>query len=136
MMVGSALIKNSSKNKAHDSWNILLAASSISEVIPINSSTILVLTATNVSLFTDVVVVVGTFVTSVGSNVGKKLGAIVGCSVTTMPLLGVIVGSSVRSSIVGISVGPTVGSSVGPSVSVIGISVGVIVLQNIKSRSK
>jgi hypothetical protein len=68
--------------------------------------------------------------------VGKKLGAIVGCSVATMPLLGVIVGSPVRSSGVGISVGPTVGSSVGPtvgssvgpSVSVIGISVGVIVL--------
>jgi hypothetical protein len=134
-MVGSALIKNSSKNKAHDSWNTLLATSSISEVIPINSSTILVLTATNVSLFTDDVVV-GTFVTSVGSNVGKKLGAIVGCSVTTMPLLGVIVGSTVRSSGVGISVGPTVGSSVGPSVSVIGISVGVIVLQNNVKRSK
>jgi len=124
-MVGSALIKNSSKNRAHDSWNTLLAASSISEVISINSSTTLVLTATSVSLFTDVV---GTFVTNVGSNVGKKLGAIVGCSVTTMPLLGVIVGSPVRSSGVGISVGPTVGSSVGPSVSVIGISVGVIVL--------
>jgi hypothetical protein len=134
-MVGSALIKNSSKNKAHDSWNTLLAASSISEVIPINSSTILVLTATNVSLFTDDAVV-GTFVTTVGSNVGKKLGAIVGCSVTTMPLLGIIVGSSVRSSGVGISVGPTVGSSVGPSVSVIGISVGVIVLQNNVKRSK